>query len=194
MKISPAAVMVLAAQVGGVQAFAGIRQPRLFRVAGYGLSQRATARFATEPEQGIIEKTEAAVESDSVNTPIKKEDFENDGLFGWMQPFLKQFGIEEGKSLNYGLISKGVDPSKRVSGEEAAKRRQAAQQQMVNIGPEERSRRDKAGNYVLLASAIYAAFACLTDNGGLEGHFARFLTVIPFWLGYSFKLSAKEGL
>lgn len=124
-----------------------------------------------------------------------QDEFVNDGPLAWLQPYLDMFGIEpdSGKQVFFGPIAVNVD--KPVDEATATKRRQQAAEDMVNIGPEERSRRDKAGNVMLSLASIYVVWASLfADDGGIGGHFLRFLSIFPIFLGVGYKLSAKFGL
>mmetsp|Transcript_8223 Transcript_8223/g.10444 ORF Transcript_8223/g.10444 Transcript_8223/m.10444 type:complete len:154 (-) Transcript_8223:477-938(-) len=47
----------------------------------------------------VIENKEKIITSDDIKA---KEPFINDGLFGWMQPYLDLFGFVEGKTVYYG--------------------------------------------------------------------------------------------
>jgi hypothetical protein len=144
---------------------------------------QSTPQFDSEP---------AIPRQEAVN---KKGAFVNDGPLAWMTTYLDQFGLKEGKSVFFGALAIDVDDSKRSSQEEAAALRQKSAQDLTNIGMDERERRDKAGNVMWAVSAAYVVWASLiADDGGLSGHFLRFLSVIPLFLAVGYKLSAKTGL
>jgi hypothetical protein len=125
----------------------------------------------------------------------EKKAFVNDGPLAGLSPYLDKLGLKEGKSVFMGALAIDVDESKRNSEEEAAALRQKSAQDLTNIGMDERERRDKAGNVMWAVSAVYVAWASLiADDGGLSGHFLRFLSVIPLFLADGYKVSAKTGL
>jgi hypothetical protein len=125
----------------------------------------------------------------------EKGAFVNDGPLAWMTTYLDKFGLKEGKSVFFGALTIDVDESKRSSEEEATALRQKSAQDLTNIGMDERDRRDKAGNVMWAVSAAYVGWASLiADDGGLSGHFLRFLSVIPLFLAVGYKLSAETGL
>jgi hypothetical protein len=125
-----------------------------------------------------------------------KDDFENDGMFGWMIPYLGMMGMEDGKVLKYGLLA--VEPDQENTNstrEEFEIARQEAVRQMTNIGKEERRRRDQVGDVLIPLTTFYAVFSSLfLDDGTLLGRLARFAIVIPLFFTFGYKVSAKTGL
>lgn len=146
----------------------------------------------SQPNEGMIEQAERTpLSSTSSNFAL----FQNDGPLAWMQDFLDLFGIKEGKGMAYGPIPVDVEDSERVSPEVVAQRRQKATQDLVNIGPQERQRREVAGNVLACISAVYVVWATLfADHGDFGGHVLRLLAVIPIFLAVGYKESAKTGL
>ena len=124
----------------------------------------------------------------------KASTFQNDSLFAWLAPYLELAGIAPGKTIAYGPFVLDVDDSKRVSDEEATRRRAEAALQMVNIGPEERARRANASQIMLVVTAIYAVVSSLIDQGDMHGHIIRFGIWLPLLFGYGYRLSAEQGL
>ena len=119
--------------------------------------------------------------------------FVNDGLFSFVAPFLEIGGIKSGKKITYGFFATEVD--RQMTWEEKREQERTASQNLVNIGDKERARREKVGNVILILSLMYSLWAALiADDGGLYGHFLRFLVFPTFALGYGYKLSAQTGL
>jgi hypothetical protein len=119
----------------------------------------------------------------------------NNGQLAGLSPYLDKLGLKEGKSVYLGGLAIDVDESKRNSEEEATALRQKSTEDLTNIGMDERERRDKAGNVIWAVSAAYVVWASIfADDGGLSGHFLRFLSVIPLFLADGYKVSAKTGL
>ncbi len=101
------------------------------------------------------------------------EQFKNDGLFSWMQPYLDLFGFVEGNTVYYGP-GVAVDPTKVPSKEEQERLRQEAMENMMNIGVDERERRREAGKIATMVAIGYALLSSIVlDDGTLEGHFVR---------------------
>lgn len=95
----------------------------------------------------------------------------------------------------YGPVPVDLDDSELVPEEEAQARRQQAAQDLVNIGVEERQRRDRASSIVGALSVAYIGWASIVaDDGGVNGHLLRFLSVIPVFFAVGYKLSAETGL
>jgi hypothetical protein len=134
--------------------------------------------------------TEAAVSPEK-----NKQEFVNDGPLAWMKRYLDMFGVREGKAIAYGPIPVDVDESKRPTPEVAQQLRQDAAKLFQNIGMDERERRAFAGNIFAAVTAAYAIWASLlADQGNVEGHVLRFLSVIPLFFTVGYKLSAETGL
>lgn len=144
----------------------------------------------------MIEKATAVESSPSGKGVIElADDFQNEGPFAWMSPFLGQMGLVEGKALSFGAFAVDVDDSQRVDKDEAARRRVQAAKDLTNIGEAERQRRDQAGNVMAVLSTVYILWSSLlADDGGLVGHLLRFLAVFPLFLTIGYKESAKTGL
>jgi len=120
--------------------------------------------------------------------------FENNTLFSWLVPYLTLFGMKEGNTM-YGVLPVAVDEDQRVGTEEAARRRAQAAVEFVNIGMEERERRDKMGDVFAVVTTVYVIWAALIgDDGDLQGHIFKFLSFIPFLFAIGLKLSSKAGL
>jgi len=157
---------------------------RAFRIQSHHLP--STRSCKAKLFQSLNVEEAAASEKESSN-------FENDGIFRGMAPFLKLGGISTGKKIIYGVLTADVD--KQLTREEMRKQEREASEKMVNIGDQERARRDKIGTIILALSGIYALWAALVaDDGGLYGHFIRFMVLPSFGLGYGYKLSAQTGL
>jgi hypothetical protein len=126
---------------------------------------------------------------------LNESEFINNGPLAWMNTYLDLFGVREGKSMFYGPIPIDVDDSKRVSEEEAAALRKNAAKNLENIGNDERQRRTFAGNIFAAVTAAYVVWAALVaDNGAIEGHLLRFLSILPLFFTVGYKLSAETGL
>lgn len=127
-------------------------------------------------------------------TKDEKKSFANDGLFSWMQPYLDLFGFVEGNKVYYGP-GVAVDESQFPSKEEQQKLRQEAEENMMNIGMEERERRRQAGN---IAYKIVFAYAILSsiflDDGTISGNLARFAIAMPLFFATGYTKSADTGL
>jgi hypothetical protein len=147
-------------------------------------------------DEKVVEKKKVNEEklfSDPSDLP--GQGFENDGPLAWLQMYLEMFGLKEGKSIAYGPIPVNIDESKRPSSDVAKKMRNDAADNLQNIGMDERQRRDNAANVMAVVTAVYATWVALfADHGGFDGHVLRFLTVIPLFLAYGYKLSAQTGL
>ena len=137
--------------------------------------------------------SETGTKRETTTSPQNKE-FQNDGPFAWMQPFLNTLGFVEGSTLK-GAVPTKSDGKDRVSEAEASDRRKEAADNLQNIGQDERDRRDRIGNIMLVVSAMYTVWASLiADDGGLTGHALRALLALPLFFATGFKLSAQEGL
>jgi hypothetical protein len=147
-------------------------------------------------DEKVVEKNRVNDEklfSDPSDLP--GQGFENDGPLAWLQMYLDMFGLKEGKSIAYGPIPVTIDESKRPSSDVAEKMRNDAAENLQNIGMDERQRRDNAANVMAVVAVVYATWSALfADHGGVGGHVLRFLTVIPLFLAYGYKLSAQTGL
>ena len=120
--------------------------------------------------------------------------FENDGLFSFMQPVLPLIGFSEGRTTYYGPAVK-VDESDYPSEEEQQMRREKAEEEMTNIGQDERDRRRYAGEIAYKVSIGYAIVSSLfLDDGSFNGHIARFLLVLPLFFASGYTKSADTGL
>jgi hypothetical protein len=124
------------------------------------------------------------------------KNFVNDGPLAWMKPFLIAFGMTEGKSLNYAFPTVLDDKSSTTTdNEQAARLREEAGRNLMNIGLEERQRRGQAAQVSAVLTAVYAIWAALiADNGGIGGHIIRFGTVLPLFFTFGYKLSQEKGL
>ena len=133
-----------------------------------------------------------------INLQEKKDNgqFVNDGMLAGLQPFLKLFGFEDGKQMILAVpTSKKEGDAPLVTDDVASERRRKAALDLINIGPDERERRAKAGKIFLYISAFYAfVTAVVLDEGDINGHILRFSVILPFFFGYAFKQSAKFGL
>lgn len=194
MRVAPfavAACLVLCSTTHGV---AGFSPPHAF-VAHRSSIQRnkqRVSRLFLEFEKINLDE-EASIEGN--NADAEQESFVNNGPLAWMQMYLDLFGVQEGKSVFFGPIPVEVDESQRLSTDDARQRRQQAAVDLTNINMDERQRRDKAGNVMWIASAVYIAWASLiADDGGFSGHVLRFCSVVPTFLAVGYKLSAKTGL
>ena len=143
-----------------------------------------------------VETTEGTVQPQLNKQEERVEDFENDGMFSWMIPYLGMIGMNDGRTLKYGFLTSDADEKQQLSSpEEAAAARRQAISKMTNIGTEERQRRDQAGDVMIPLTAAYAVFSSLLlDDGSINGHLARFAIVLPLFLSRGYKLSAEVGL
>jgi len=124
---------------------------------------------------------------------VEKE-FENDGPFSLMQPFLPLFGFSEGRTTYFGPGIE-VKESDYPSEEEQQARREKAKEEMMNIGQEERDRRRLGGEIAYKAAISYAIVSSLIlDDGSFSGHLARFAVVLPLFFASGYTKSAESGL
>jgi hypothetical protein len=138
---------------------------------------------------------ESLAEIKASSTSSSEKEFVNEGLFAWMGQYLSLAGLKEGKGIMYGAFPVDVDESKRPTTDETEKLRQKAAEDLINIGPEERKRRDEAGTVMLGLAAVYIAWASLiADDGGITGNLLRFFSILPLFLGIGYKRSAATGL
>lgn len=121
--------------------------------------------------------------------------YQNDGPFSFMKDFLEIGGLtKEGKSIYFGVLTKDANTA-ATPPEEALKLRKLATENLTNIDDAERARRDQAGDVFIALSAIYIIWTSLfADDGGFSGHFLRFASIIPIFLAYGYKKSARDGL
>jgi hypothetical protein len=163
---------------------------------GWGRRKVVSFESMSTTDEKVAEKNRVSEEkliSDPSGHP--GQGFENDGPLAWLQMYLDMFGLKEGKSIAYGPIPVNIDESKRPSSEIAEKMRSEAAMNLQNIGVDERQRRDNAANFMAVFTAVYATWSALfADHGGFDGHVLRFLTVIPLFFAYGYKLSAQTGL
>lgn len=138
----------------------------------------------------IVDHTSAALSENA-----KQVEFVNDGPLAWMQSYLDLGGIKEGKSVYMGPFGVDVDASNRVTESQASAFRQQAACDLRNIGPDERARRDKAGDVMTALSAAYVVWAALiADDGSIIGHLLRFMAAVPIFFAIGYKVSAQKGL
>jgi hypothetical protein len=137
----------------------------------------------------------AARQKNPHKATLDSSSYQNDGPFAFMQDVLEIGGLtKEGKSIYYGVFTKDTDRD-TTSTEDAAKLRQLAAENLTNIDDAERARRDQAGNVMAVVSALYVIWASLVaDDGGFGGHVLRLFAVMPIFLAYGYKESAKAGL
>ena len=180
-------LLLLAALVGSASRVEGFVVPR----PGRAVHPSPKPSFF----QASSSNVETTIQPAPSETSLQKDTqvFTNDGLFAWMQPYLKIMGFVEGKTL-VGAVPMSTNNNKRDAAQSAALRRQAADA-LQNIGDEERARRDTLGNVLVGLSLVYATWASLlADDGGLTGHVLRALLALPLFLAVGFKLSAQQGL
>jgi hypothetical protein len=112
-----------------------------------------------------------------------------------MQDVLEIGGLtKEGKSIYFGVFTNDAKKD-ATTPEDAAVLRQLATENLTNIDDAERARRDQAGDIMGIVSALYIIWASLfADDGGFGGHVLRMVAVMPIFLAYGYKKSAKDGL
>jgi len=140
--------------------------------------------------------TFAAAHLSSSSSLLKaaEKEFENDGAFFFMQPFLSVFGFQEGRSSIYGPTVE-VKESDYPNEEEQQARRAKAEEDMTNIPIEERDRRRFAGEAAYKVAIGYAFFSALfLDDGSFDGTLARFAVVLPLTFASGYIKSADRGL
>jgi hypothetical protein len=124
---------------------------------------------------------------------VEKE-FKNDGLFFFMEPALSLLGFKEGRTTYFGPTI-DVDEKDFPSEEEQQARREKAEEEMFNIGQDERDRRRRGGEIAYKVAAAYAiASSLFLDDGSFEGHLARFGIVLPLFFAFGYTESADRGL
>ena len=117
--------------------------------------------------------------------------FRNDGKYWFMKTLMGIY--KEGTEIVNGVPIQKT--SAGVSEEEAAKRREKAAKELINIGDDEQQRRIDSGNLFLKVAAIYAAILILfVDQGDTFGHFVRFSVFPLYTTGYALRESGKAGL
>lgn len=132
--------------------------------------------------------------SKHTNLNALSEEFQNDGPFFFMQPFLPLFGFTEGKTTYFGP---GIDVQKSdyPIEEEQIARRLKAEKEMTNIGQDERDRRRLAGKIAYKVAIAYGiASSLFLDDGSSSGHLARFAIILPLFFASGFTKSADKGL
>jgi hypothetical protein len=127
-------------------------------------------------------------------TTVYSSSYNNDGPFAFMQDFLEMGGLtKEGKSIYFGVLTK--DSGTETPPEDAARLRQLAAENLTNIDDAERARRDQAGDVMTIVAILYTIWASLiADNGDFSGHIIRLVSMMPIFLAYGYKKSAKSGL
>ena len=125
-----------------------------------------------------------------------QDSFVNNGPGQWLSPYLDIFGMKEGKSLMYAIpVDVDKDVANKVSPEESARLQEDATKNLYNIGTAERQRRDQASKITAVITVVYVVWASLiADDGGIGGHVLRFLSILPLFFTFGFKLSADTGL
>merc|ERR1712154_86868 len=125
-------------------------------------------------------------------TKDEKKAFTNDGLFAWMQPYLDLFGFVEGNTVYYGP-GVAVDESQFPSKEEQQKLQEEAEQNMMNIGIEERERRRQAGDIAYKVVFAYAILSSIfLDDGTISGNLARLAIAMPLFFAAGYSKSADS--
>jgi len=133
--------------------------------------------------------------NDVSSTSDTTNDFQNDGLFSWMIPFLGTFGFTEGKSSVYAIPMSLPADTIIPSEKEIAKRQSEAAENMFNIGPQERERRSEASKIAFAVTIGYAILSSLKlDQGDIMGHLVRFGIIIPGFIAVGLRKSAELGL
>ena len=129
----------------------------------------------SELRSTTTDEIETTTTTTTINTKKdEKQTFTNDGLFAWMQPYLDLFGFVEGNTVYYGP-GVAVDESKFPSKEEQQRLREEAEENMMNIGLEERERRRQAGDIAYKVVFAYAILSSIfLDDGTISGNLARF--------------------
>jgi hypothetical protein len=133
---------------------------------------------------------------DDTITEKDQQTFVNNGPGQWLSPFLDVFGMKEGKSLMYAIpMDVDKEAANKVSPEESARLQKDATKNLYNIGIAERERRNQASKVTAVISVVYVVWASLiADDGGIGGHVLRFLSILPLFFTFGFKLSAETGL
>lgn len=139
------------------------------------------------------EDVEETTKTEAIKTTTKEE-FVNDGLFAWMKPYLDLFGFVEGNTVYYGP-GVAVDSSTFPSIQEQERLRKEAEENMMNIGVDERERRRQAGEIAYKLVVVYAILSSVfLDDGSIGGHFARFAIALPLFFANGYIKSAETGL
>lgn len=121
----------------------------------------------------------------------------NDGVFAWMVPYTKMFGLVEGNSFN--SVLPGAEVDQNLSDDEKNSREEIAIKNISNIGIEERERRGKIGRVFYYDALLYAIVSAIfLDNGetlSLIGHILpKFAVVVPLSFARGLTLSEDTGL
>jgi len=127
-------------------------------------------------------------------------EFENNGPFAWLRPYLMAMGLKEGRIVKYGGLFVDRDDAENNDENDESKAarlsaaKEAAAVQKMNIGVEERQRRQEAGRVLGVLTVVYAVVACFIDEGDLQGRFVRLGVWFPLFFANGFTLSAETGL
>lgn len=100
------------------------------------------------------------------------------------------FAPGKGRKIAWGVFQQEIDPASVPSDEERASRREAAEEMLVNIDGDERSRRLKAG-LAMSAATVALAVGLLAGHAPLA---TRFAVAPPLFLAVGFLASAQQGL
>lgn len=132
--------------------------------------------------------------SSKIQLNAVQKEFENDGMFFFMQPFLPLLGFKEGRTTFFGPTVE-VEESEYPSEEEQLARRKRATEEMTNIGQDERDRRRLGGEIAFKVAIAYAiASSIFLDDGSFNGHLARFAVILPAFFASGYEKSADRGL
>lgn len=121
-------------------------------------------------------------------------DFQNNGPFSWLIPYSSLMGYQQGNTLVGGVST--TPSASSVSEEQRQAARQAAAESLMNISEQERATRLQYSQYMYVASALYATYSTwILDDGGIGGHFLRFIGLFPLiLLARGYQLSGSGGM
>lgn len=174
-----------------VEAFGGVGLRPSSSLTVGRLAPRSFSLTSTPSPLATVE----ADTSDMDASSNKDAAFVNKSPMAWMNPYLDSLGIKEGKTLTYGVFAQDLDQTVTTPEDVAVNLRQKAAVNIENIGMEERKRRDQVGDAMWVVTFAYAIWSSLfADDGGVAGHFLRFLVILPAFLAVGYKVSADKGV
>lgn len=164
-----------------------------FRIRPFTFYATTNGNFRPENEKINSTSSSSRFQTTTTTNTLSNE-FVNDGIFAWMVPYLTAIGIQPGKTIQYGPIAFPTNTT-AVPLDLVEQRRMQATMELINIGPEERKRRQQASRIMYFVTGLYLLWSTfLGDDGTWMGHVVRMGTVLPLFLAYGYQKSATTGL